>query len=68
MADEATGLEDVVEPWCNAVIDSLERACRAEDEKEEEKEEVKEEEKKEEDAVTALVNETTDASSAIPMG
>uniref|UniRef100_A0A7S4INS5 Flavodoxin-like domain-containing protein n=1 Tax=Odontella aurita TaxID=265563 RepID=A0A7S4INS5_9STRA len=30
MADEATGLEDTVEPWCEKVFVELERACRGE--------------------------------------
>ena len=30
MADEATGLEDVVEPWTNTVLNAITNACRGE--------------------------------------
>jgi len=39
MADEATGLEDVVEPWSDEIISFLERGCGRFDEIEEKKEE-----------------------------
>ena len=71
-ADEATGLEDVVDPWVTSVFDDIERSCRSDtlttsidatSSKVEEMEEAEEEKKVENDEISSNKNNTSSSMS-----